>query len=155
MISAKIEGLPDLLKKLKALPPELVSNRGGPVRSSLRKAAVVIQKQAKANIDRMVTEGETNESTGLLSKSIIVSRKKPGSFKGERYWVRIKRSARNREGVSANKYGGVLEFGEERIPAKAWFRRAWESTRAQALTTFIDDLEKGIKRIEKKLARLR
>lgn len=142
--TVRLEGLDEILKTLKALPPEIVSRRGGPVRTSLRKAAVVIQKEAQNNVDRMVADGETAESTGTLRKSLIVSRKKPGNFKGERFWVRIKRSAKNPAGQTANTYGGVLEFGDERIPAKAWMRRAWESKKAEALDTFMREMPKAI-----------
>ena len=139
-----IEGLGDILKTLERLPPEIVSKRGGPVRVALRKAAVVVQKEAQANVDRLVAEGDTSESTGLLRKSVIVSRKKPGNFKGERFWVRIKRSAKNAAGQTANTYGGVLEFGDERIPAKAWMRKAWESKKGEALDTFMREIPRAI-----------
>lgn len=139
-----IHGLADILATLKALPPEIVSKRGGPVRVALRKAAVVVQKEYKANIDRIATEGETNESTGTLKKAIIVSRKKPGNFKGERFWLRLKRGAKNAKGASVNTYGGVLEFGDQRIPAKAPMRKAWEAKKVEALNTFVEQMPKAI-----------
>lgn len=154
MISVNIEGLDSLIRRLEALPPELVSKRGGVVRGALRKSAVIVQKEAQQNVRALVQDGETQESTGLLEKSLIVSRRKPGRFKGERYSLRIRRSAKNDKGVSANTYGGVLEFGDSRIPAKGWMRRAFEAKKAQALSTFTDELGKGIKRIEKKLSRM-
>lgn len=139
-----IQGLEDILATLKALPPEIVSKRGGPVRVALRKAAVVVQKEYQANIDRIATEGESNESTGTLKKAAIVSRKKPGNFKGERFWLRLKRGARNPDGVTVNTYGGVLEFGDQRVPAKAPMRRAWEGKKEQALATFMREMPKAI-----------
>lgn len=149
-----IKGLDAIIKTLNALPPEIVSRAGGPVRTALRKAAVVVQKEAKANIDRIASEGETNESTGTLKKALIVSRKKPGNFKGERFWLRIKRGAKNPDGVTANTYGGVLEFGDNRVPAKGWMRAAWEGKKNEALDTFIREIPKGIeaaiKRAKKK-----
>ena len=74
----RLEGLKELLETMQRLAPEIVSRRGGPVRVALRKAAVVVQKEYRANVDRIAAEGETNESTGTLRKAIIVSRKKPG-----------------------------------------------------------------------------
>lgn len=149
-----IKGLDELLKTLKALPPEIVSKRGGPVRAALRKAAAVVQKEAQENVDRLVQDGETAESTGTLRKALIVSRKKPGNFKGERFWLRIKRGAKNPKGVTANTYGGALEFGDDRAPAKAWMRKAWEAKKEQALDTFLREIPKAIdaaiKRAKKK-----
>lgn len=149
-----IKGLDGILKTLKALPPEIVSKRGGPVRAALRKAAAVVQKEAQENVDRLVQDGETAESTGTLRKALIVSRKKPGNFKGERFWLRIKRGAKNPKGVTANTYGGALEFGDDRAPAKAWMRKAWEAKKEQALDTFLREIPKAIdaaiKRAKKK-----
>jgi hypothetical protein len=144
MIEVRIEGLGPLLETLKALPPEIVSKRGGPVRAGLRKAAVVVQKEYQGNIDRIATEGETNESTGTLRRAVIVSRRKPGNFKGERFWLRVKRGAKNPDGVPANTVGGVLEFGDQRVPAKAPMRRAWEAKKQQALATFLSETPKAI-----------
>lgn len=140
----RIEGLADILATLKALPPAVVSARGGPVRVALRKAAVVVQKEYRNNVDRIATEGASNESTGTLRKAIIVSRKKPGNFKGERFWLRIKRGAKNPDGVTANTYGGVLEFGDQRVPAKAPMRKAWEAKKSEALSTFMNEMPKAI-----------
>ncbi len=149
-----IQGLEAILATLKALPPEVVSKRGGPVRTQLRKAAVVVQKEYQANIERIATEGETDESTGALKKAAIVSRKKPGNFKGERFWLRLKRGAKGQNGYPVNTYGGVLEFGDERIPAKAPMRKAWEAKKQEALNVFIDGMpaaiEQAVKRAQKK-----
>lgn len=139
-----IQGLEEILATLQRLPASVVSVRGGPVRVALRKAAVVVQKEYQANVDRIATEGETNESTGTLKKAAIVSRKKPGNFKGERFWLRIKRGAKNPDGVTANTYGGVLEWGDQRVPAKAPMRRAWEAKKSEALDTFMREMPKAI-----------
>ena len=146
----RLEGLKELLETMQRLPPEIVSRRGGPVRVALRKAAVVVQKEYRANVDRIAAEGETNESTGTLRKAIIVSRKKPGNFKGERFWLRIKRGAKNPSGVTANTYGGVLEWGDQRVPAKAPMRRAWEAKKSQALQTFMAEMPKAIEQAVKR-----
>jgi hypothetical protein len=111
---------------------------------ALRKAAVVVQKEAIANIDRIAVEGETNESTGHLKKALIVSRRKPGNWNGERFWLRIKRGAKNPEGVTANTYGGVLEWGDQRVPAKAPMRKAWEAKKEAALDTFMREMPRAI-----------
>ena len=76
--SFRVEGLAGVLDTLKQLPPELVSKNGGPVRTALRKAAVLIQKQAQANVQSIMDTpnagGMPAESTGLLLKNIITQR---------------------------------------------------------------------------------
>ena len=79
MVELKVTGLDGVLDMLKKLPPEIVSKRGGPVRAALRKGALVIQKQEKANLQAIISgtndEGE-RLSTGLLMDNVIVSRGK-------------------------------------------------------------------------------
>lgn len=154
-----VEGLEGILDTLKKLPPELVSKRGGPVRTALRKAGVVIQKEVQANVRRIVEEpnkdGQPSDSTGNLEKAIIVSRRKPRpGFKGEIFSVRVKRGAKNIRGVTANKYGGILEFGYEGVPAKPWLRPAFEAKKQEALDTFVSDLRKRIDGAVKKARKL-
>ena len=84
----RIEGLDGIIGMLKQLPPEVVSKRGGPVRAALRKAAVVVQKEAQANVRRIVAEpnigGRPSRSTGALEKAITVIRRRPrGGINGE------------------------------------------------------------------------
>ena len=79
MVEVKVTGIDGVLDALKALPPEIVSKRGGPVKSALRKAAQVIRKQAIANLDSVTqdvsVDGELY-STGLLKKNVVVTRGK-------------------------------------------------------------------------------
>lgn len=54
-----LHGLDDILAKLKSLPPEIASKRGGGlVGKALRKGAVVIQKAAKANVRKVTSNTE-------------------------------------------------------------------------------------------------
>lgn len=151
-----VKGLEGILDTLKRLPPEIVSKGGGPVRTALRKGGVVFQREAQANVRRIVEEpnkdNRPSESTGTLEKAIIVSRKKPSSgVKGERYHVRVKRGAKNPQtGVTANKYGGVLEFGYEGVPAKPWLRTAFETKKQEALDTIVSELRKRVDAAVKK-----
>lgn len=144
-----VKGLEGILDTLKRLPPEIVSKGGGPVRVALRKAAQVFQQEAQANVRRIVEEpnkdGQPSSSTGNLEKAIIVSRRKPApGFKGERYHVRVKRGAKSAQGVPANKYGGILEFGYEGVPAKPWLRTAFETKKQEALDTFVTQIRKRV-----------
>lgn len=150
-----VKGLEGILDTLKRLPPEIVSRGGGPVRVALRKAGIVIQREAQENVRRIVAEpnkdGRPSSSTGNLEKAIIVSRKKPAQgFKGERYHVRVKRGAKNVNGATANKYGGILEFGYEGVPAKPWLRTAFETKKHEALDVFVSEMRKRLDAAVKK-----
>lgn len=155
-----VKGLEGILETLKRLPPEIVSKRGGPVRVAARKATVVFQKEAQSNVRQIVEEpnadGRPSDSTGTLEKAIIVSRKKPSpGFRGERYHVRVKRGATNpNTGVTANKYGGILEFGYEDMPAKSWLRKAFDAKKQESLDVFVGEIRKRVEAAVKKARKL-
>jgi HK97 gp10 family phage protein len=156
-----LHGLDDVLRKLKALPPELVSRRGGPVGAALRKGANVIRKQWQDNIQRIIDEpndgGVPTESTGLLKKNVVVRRdSKPWSHgANERYLVRVsnkKYSGRKgRETPSTAQVARLLEYGSEKMTAKPWAKPGFMAARQQALETVVAELNKGIDRAIKKI----
>jgi HK97 gp10 family phage protein len=159
MVEMKLEGLNGVLETLRSLPPELVSKRGGPVKTALRKGAVVIFKEARANLER-VTANANDEgkrySTGLLLKNLVVTRGKPPiSGKGERYLVRVRRKSYGRKGkaVTTLATANMLEYGTVKQPAEPWIRPAFNSKARQAISTIEVELLKAINRVVKKLAR--
>src|SRR5687768_5643265 len=92
--TVKLTGIDGVLSTLKALPAEVVSKRGGPDKTALRKGALVILREAKLNLahatDNLTQDG--SESTGLLLKSLIATRgKPPPGQNGERYLIRFKK----------------------------------------------------------------
>lgn len=162
--SFRVEGLKGVLDTLQMLPPELVSKNGGPVRSALRKAAVLIQKQAQENVQAIIdapnADGEPSRSLGLLKANIIVQRiKPPAGQRGERYMVRVRKKAYPRERTGPNKgktalgVGALLEQGTERRDAMPWMRPAFEARRVEAVQVFERELPAAIDRIVKKLAK--
>lgn len=151
-----IRGLEGVLDTLKQLPPEIVSRRGGPVKSALRKAALVIRKEAQANVRKIVLEpnvdGLPSDSTGLLEKSIIASRNPRPVGANEQYLVRVKRKRYpGQPKVGTQKVGYLLEYGTERRRAMPWIRPAM-SKAPQAVQVFTDEIKRGIARVVKKLA---
>lgn len=155
----QLRGLDGVLDTLKSLPPEIVSKRGGPVKSALRKGAVVVFKQAKANLERAVanaSEEGQRYSTGLLLQNLIVSRgKEPTGSRGERYLVRVRRKTYARSGgkpVTTLKTAQLLEYGSVQQPAEPWLRPAFTSSARQAIGTVETELVKAIDRVVKKLA---
>lgn len=172
--SVRIEGLRGVLQTLRDLPPELVSKGGGPVRTALRRAAVLIQKQAQANVERIVADpnigGRESKSSGALRDSITTRRlRMPSGQKGERYWIGIaplKRkyadTRKNRRKQRVGKfyvilpptyYAWFLEDGTERQSAKPFMRPAFEAKRAEAVTLFATELPRAIDRIVKRIER--
>lgn len=158
-MAQEIEGLAELLRTLEALPREIVSVKGGPVRVGLRKAGQVFQRAAGANIDRIVAEpnkgGRPNVSSGTLKNAVIVSRDPNPQRSGanERVLVRLRRKDRAPNGASVHAYGGMLEFGNEQVPAKPWLRPVVPEKSSEALSVFIAETKKAIDRAVKKARR--
>lgn len=157
-VEIKLTGLNGVLEALKSLPPEIVSKRGGPVRQALRKGAVVILKQEKANLQIVVnnaTASGKRESTGLLLKNLIVSRgKAPSSGKGERQLVRVRRKSYARDGgkpVTTLQTANLLEYGSAKQPAEPWIRPAFNAKASEAIDTIERELVRAIDRIATKL----
>jgi len=160
-VEIKLTGIDGVIDTLKSMPAEVVSKRGGPVKSALRKGALVILKVEKTNLQAVTTNATTDEkreSTGLLLKNLIASRgKAPSSGKGERVLVRVKRKTYpGRKGgkpVTTLKTAQLLEYGSSKQPAEPWIRPAFLSKSEEAIRTVERELVAGIERIAKKLLR--
>lgn len=161
----KVLGLTGVLDALRALPAELVSKRGGPVRRALRKAAVPLLDEAKANVRRIIDtpnkEGD-DRSTGLLLLSLAVKRSKmnPG-VNGEAVSVAIKRGQfypqfrqAKTEKVSAAQVGRQLEYGTERRSPMPWLRPAFDAKKQAAVDTFVAEVKQGIEAVKKKMDKI-
>ena len=154
----KVSGLDGVLDLLKSLPPEVVSKRGGPVKRALQKGARVIAQQAALNLARAIDAlGQDDyESTGLLLKSLVVTRgKAPTSGNGERYLVRIKRKSYQRKGapVTTLKTAQLLEYGSSKQPAEPWLRPAFQAKAGAAVETTVRELRSELDRIVRKLGK--
>jgi hypothetical protein len=152
-VDVNMTGLEGVLATLQSLPPELVSKRGGPVKSALRKGAVVIALEARKNLQQ-VTQGE--DTTGLLLENLVVTRGKAifGS-KGERYLVRVRRKSYVRKGkpVTTLKAAQLLEYGSAKQPMEPWLRPAFAAKAQQAMQTAETELVRQLDRVVKKLAK--
>ena len=160
-----LQGLDDVLAKLKSLPPEIVSKRGGPVRKALRKGANVIRNEWQQNIRAIVAqpnEGDiTYESTGLLEKNVVVSLdSKPWRLKAnERMVVRVRnkryplRSPGQKQAASTAQVARLLEWGSEDIAPRHWASKGFMSARQKALNTVVSELNSEIAKVIRKLER--
>lgn len=156
-ITIQLTGVDGVLDLLKSLPPEIVSKRGGPVKTALRKGALVILAAEKANLQAVISmqKKEEQEDTGLLLGSLIASRgKAPSEGKGERYLVRVKRKSYQRKGkvVTTLKTAQILEYGSEKQPARPWIRPAFSSKAEEAINTVTTAL---LAEVDKVVARLK
>lgn len=149
-----LHGLDDVLRKLKSLPPEIVSKRGGPVKSALRKGGKVIQQAAIANLEANANPEDGYQNSGLLAKSVALGRdprpQKSGANERYRIFVRRKTYPDGTKTIATARY---LEFGTERQQPKPWLTPAFMATKDKALATVVDELNKGINRIIRKLSR--
>lgn len=155
-VDVQLHGMEEVVALLHALPQELVGKRGGPVSKALRKAAMVIKRQAVANAP---------ERSGLLRKSIIVTRARrlgrgAEGQQGERYlvWMGRKRkkyakSSRNVRAGRAGKtyevegpafYGAFLEYGTSKMRARPWLRPAVAARGADAIREFERELTRQL-----------
>lgn len=155
--SRTLHGLDDVLAKLKALPPEIASKRGGPVKAALRKGAVVIQKAAQENVRRVTqnTEEAGYASTKTLEKAIVVRRDPNPQRSGanERYRVLISRKKYEGRDTKAVATGRYLEIGTEHQKAEPWMTPAYMSAREKALSTVEQELIKGVNRAIAKVSK--
>lgn len=143
-----MQGLDDLLDKLKALPPEIVSKSGGPVLAGLRKGANVVKKQAKVNIKRALLTGPDRGyvSTKTLERAIVTRRMKDPQRYGANEGVSVRASGKKYPGreESAAQVGRYLELGTEKQPAEAWMTPAYFATKEAALEAIVSGIEDGI-----------
>jgi len=159
VVEVRLTGLAGVLDTLQSLPAEIVSKRGGPAKTALRKGALVILAQEKLNLQAVTSNATSSgkrESTGFLLQQLIVTRGKPPSgANGERYLVRTRRRYYQRAGrrISAAETGGWLEYGTEKQPAEPWARPAVSAKGEQAIRTVERELLAGIERTVAKLER--
>ena len=152
--SRTLHGLDDVLAKLKSLPPEIVSRRGGPVKSALRKGGIVIQKAAQANIRSIVQQLDESKyvSTGTLEQSVVVRRDPNPQRSGanERYRVLIARR-KYPDGTKTVATARYLEFGTEMRAPTPFMLPAFHSSAAQAISTVETELARSIQRIIRRM----
>lgn len=145
-----------VLATLKALPPEIVSKRGGPVKLALAKGARLLRDQVRQNLRAAIAHGPTTRSTGELEKRVIASRgKEPRGTKGERYLVRIKkRDYLNADGVRTNPLmtANLIEYGSSHQPATPFIRPAVQQKGAETIEVVTSDLKRRVDAVVAKLA---
>ncbi|WP_242880861.1 hypothetical protein [Stenotrophomonas maltophilia] len=154
-VELQIHGIDGVLSTLEALPAEVVSKRGGPVKLALAKGARLLRDQAKGNFRRSVAQGGA-DSTETTVENIVASRgKAPVGTKGERQLVRVKRrSYINAKGAKTTtlRAAQLMEYGSATQPARPWLRPAVQRRGSQIIDVVSEDLLKRLDQITKRLA---
>lgn len=167
-----VQGMEGVLATLNSLPAEVVSKRGGPVRSAALAGINVIKRRAQQNLNKVTANQrgtmkqkelrQIARSTGLTAKNIITQRKKPPfGTKGERYLLTVRYKAH--PNYTQNRYRGrpihfndiafMLEYGTSNQPAEPWLRPAYLATKEQAVVTFQTTLLRRLDKVVEELAR--
>ena len=151
-VTIQLQGAENTLNMLMQLPPEIVSKNGGVVRKALRKGSLVTLKQAKANLQEIINRDGLDDSTGALMKALGTQRaRNPERYgAGERFVVHARRAPKVKN-VTPAQYGANMELGTEKQVAKPWMTPAYYSTRAQGAQTVIDESNRQIAVIVRKL----
>jgi HK97 gp10 family phage protein len=139
----RMEGLSELLDKLKALPSEIGSKGGGPLRLALLTAAKIMRDdaQARAPVD-----------TGRLKRNIILFRDGITFRRGKQ--GRQRRSYHtSARGEKDAFYGRFVEFGTSEMPAQPFLRPAFEAKKTDSAEVFRTKLADAIDRAVKKMQR--
>lgn len=162
--TVRIVGLSDLKARLLALPAELASNNGGPVREAVAAMARPVRDEIKATAPVL---------TGLTRDNVVMVRDKDPRRSGmtERYIITVRsraaqrRYANTRRNRRAGRAGGTYEkegalyharfyeFGTSRQRAKPWFRRGFESRKGELPGIFQRRMTLSIARAVRKLQR--
>ncbi|MEJ7746059.1 MAG: HK97-gp10 family putative phage morphogenesis protein [Luteimonas sp.] len=164
---AKVTGVDETGRRLRALPAELGSKGGGPLRSALFQAAKVLQKEAVL-ILKSKTRTDSNLDGVKLSENIITKRHRNPKSVGaiERYDIGMRGGTRklssNRRGGRAGKtvrtegqvwYGRMIELGTSKMKARPFLRPALSGKKDEALRVFSAKFLKAVEAAERKLGR--
>lgn len=156
----KLLGLKGVMNTIRSLPVEMKAGRI--IRNALKAGAQVIQKEAQANVKRIVLEpnahGLTSHSTGALELSINIKRRAPeGGKNGEAQSVgigklgKVARKKLTGEAGDPRYYAWFLEFGTERMRPHPFMRPAYEAKKEVALAKVVERINIGLKNALKKL----
>jgi HK97 gp10 family phage protein len=150
--TVKVEGLDEIVARLRALPEAVSGKNGGPLRAALAAAARLVRDDARAHAP---------VATGMLRDNIIEYRDRNPERIGanEHYRVgvrklvlkgRVKRLVRKIRKSASIKiaedsyYWRFVEFGTAKMKARPFLRPAFDNNKSEINETMIQTLSKGI-----------
>lgn len=166
-MAKEIEGLAELVDRLKSLPAEIAGKGGGPVRKALAKCARVIRDDARARAPY------DEDGIGKHLRDQIVMKRDPNpraiDNAAERYIVTVKykekkygNTRKNRRSGKIGKkyvtygdfyYWKFLEFGTSKMAPHSFLRAAFEANKESLSGLFRDELAKSIEQAVRKMNR--
>ena len=143
-VKFQVHGLSELEKALTQLPKELVSNKGGPIKSALMSATLPVMRTAQST----VPDRDNIRNTGLLSSMVRRRRatKQPKGREAVQVYIRG-----NKKQEKDAYYAPWLEFGAKGLPGTRWFTKSLESNAQNSINIFKTKLAGSIERIAKKI----
>ena len=143
-VNFEVHGLKELQKALMQLPAELVSNKGGPVKTALMAATLPVMRTAQAT----VPDRDDIPNTGLLAKMVRRRRasKMPKGMEAVQVYIRG-----NKKQEKDAYYAPWLEFGAKGLPGTRWFTKSLETNAKSSTEIFKVKLGAAIERIAKKI----
>lgn len=158
---AEIEGLAEVVARLKALPAEIAGKNGGPLRKALAAAARVIRDDARARAPYAV------DGVGAHMRDQIVMKRDPNpratDNAAERYIVTVKYKAKRYANNRRNRRAGLVghsfqnfgdfhywrfvEFGTSKMAPRPFMRAAFEAQKDALPAIVRDQLQVAIAKI--------
>lgn len=133
-----------LEKRLKALPKEIASKNGGPLRTALFQVAKVVEQRAKDYAPK---------DTGRLANAIKKRRDRKPHYEGatENYQVYVK-VGRKRGDEKGAWYWAFVHFPTEKNPASTPFlTKAFEDTKAEQVGVFKEQFARKLHLAEERV----
>ena len=145
-LNNKTEGLVELIAALRALPKEISSKNGGPLLFAVRRAAKVIQNEAK-----LLAPVKTSRM-----QRAITQKRAPGDGRGKETVYVMVRPGKTRADPKGAYYFLFQELGAPNrgIQAQPFLRPALATKRGEALDQFKVALREAIDRAARKVAKL-
>ena len=145
-VTFTVHGLKELHDALMALPAELVSKGGGPVKTALMAATLPVMRTAQNTIP----DRDEIKNTGNLAKMIRRRRatKVPKGTEAVQVYIRG-----NKKAKSDAYYAPWVEFGARGLPPTRWFTKSLESNAKTSTEIFKVKLGAAIDKIATKIGR--
>lgn len=145
-IQFDVHGLKELHDALTKLPKELVSNNGGPVKSSLMSATLPVLRTAQQTVPDRDDIPNRERLAGAVRRRRAT--KVPQGREAVQVYVR---AGKNRDDETGAYYAPWVEFGAKGLPPTRWFTKSLESNAENSINIFKNKLAGHINRISRKI----